>query len=78
MRKKFLNQKVPIVFTQSQKKEGRDFISSDSYILSAGGYHGNLNKDPTVNDPWSLVGRHVCHRFIHWKNSLISFISSDV
>ena len=65
VRKKLLNQKVPIIFTHLKKKrplstlaeEFKEFINANTPSD-----HTNVVEEMAV-DPFSLVGRHVYHRF---------------
>ena len=76
VRKKILNQKVPITFTRSKKKRPVTELINEvkAFIASAPSINGSQVKDSLVPvhntlDPWSLVGRHVYHRFIDSESS---------
>ena len=73
VRKKVMNQKVPITFTHLRKKrplpelikEVKEFIAANP----PNKYDGNEVDTPLNMDPFSLVGRHVYHRFIDESTS---------
>ena len=73
VRKKVMNQKVPITFTHLRKKrplpelikEVKEFIAANP----PNKYDGNEVETPLNMDPFSLVGRHVYHRFIDESTS---------
>ena len=74
VRKKVMNQKVPITFTHLRKKRPLPELIKEVKEFIAANTLSNFNDaneidTPLHMDPLSLVGRHIYHRFIDESNS---------